>query len=242
MLLDKEVAIITGAGQGIGKSVALRFAKEGAIVILVGRTKSDLEDTNKKIIANNGQADVMAVDLRDSNHVDQLVDCVINKYGKIDILVNNAGISREFPFVEFPIDIWDEVIETNLRTVFLMTKAVLPFMLDRNKGNIVNVGSAAGVRGLPGSTAYSASKAAVIAFTQSLGDEIKSTNIRVNCICPGPVDTELFQKSEKRDYILSAGGDLFDPSTIANGILFLSSKLSGDMNSQVLVMRGFNRW
>ena len=171
-----------------------------------------------------------------------MVQAVIKKYQKIDILVNNAGISKEMPFLEMPIEVFDEIFEMNLRSVMLVMKAVLSYMAEQKSGNVVNIGSGAALRGLPGSAAYAASKAAVVCLTQAVGDEMRKDGIRINAICPGPVDTELFQKSERRDFILSAGGDLFQPSEVANAAVFLASDLSGCTNSQTLVMRGFNRW
>jgi len=131
-----------------------------------------------------------------------------------------------------------------MRSVMLMTKAVLPYMVEQKEGNIINIGSGAALRGLPGSVAYSASKAAVVCFTQALGDEIRrlESGIRVNAICPGPVDTEMFKKSERREFILQSGGDVFSTETVANGALFLASSMSGGMNSQILILRGINRW
>ena len=146
------------------------------------------------------------------------------------------------PFLDMPVEAFDEICETNLRSVMLMMKAVLPYMKEQKSGNVVNIGSGAAIRGLPGSAAYSVSKAGVICLTQAVGDEVRPFGIRINAICPGSVDTELFQKSERRNYILSAGGDLFKPETVANGVAFLASDLSEGMNSQVLIMRGFNRW
>jgi len=242
MLLKDKIAIVTGAGRGIGKAIAMKFAEEGSRVILVGRTEKSLKEVKKLIEENAGKADVCIVDVTNNDEVLKLVSHIAEKYSRIDILINNAGISREIPFVDMPIEIWDEIINTNLRSVMIMTKAVLTYMIDQKEGNIVNIGSGAAIRGLPGSTAYSASKAAVVCLTQALGDEIRPYGIRVNVLCPGPVDTELFQKSERRDYILSAGGDVFDPSTVANGVLFLASDLSKGMSSQILTMRGFNRW
>lgn len=168
----------------------------------------------------------------------------IAHFGKIDILVNNAGISKEMPLMEMPIEVFDEIMTTNMRSVMLVTKAILPHMVEKGYGRIINIGSGAALRGLPGSVAYSASKAAVVCFTQALGDEIRKVNqnIRINAICPGPVDTELFQKSERREFILQAGGDVFSTETVADGALFLASEMSKGVNSQVLVMRGFNRW
>ena len=143
-----------------------------------------------------------------------------------------------------PVSVFDEIMTTNMRSVMLVTKAILPHMVEQKGGSIINIGSGAALRGLPGSVAYSASKAAVVCFTQALGDEVRKVerNIRINAICPGPVDTELFQKSERRDFILAAGGDVFSTETMGDAALFLASDMSKGMNSQVLVLRGFNRW
>ncbi len=242
MVLKNKIALVTGAGRGIGKAIAMKFAEEKATVVLSGRNKEVLENTLREIESLGGDAFVVTGDLRDKEQVQSIVDTVMEKYGKLDILVNNAGISREMKLMDMSMDIWDEIVEVNLRTVVLMTKAVLPIFKQQGGGNIVNIASAAGLRGLPGSTAYASSKAAVICLSQALGDEMRPDNIRVNAICPGPVDTELFQKSERRQFILDAGGDLFQPEDIANGALYLASDLSKGMSSQVLTIRGFNRW
>ena len=242
MLLIGKTAVVTGAGSGIGKAVALKFADEGAVLCLLGRTESSLLETAHEIEARNGSCAVYRCDVTDAEQIARTVGQIEEAYGRIDILVNNAGISREQPLMDMPVEVFDEILTANLRSVMLMTKAVLPIMVAQGSGNIVNIGSGAALRGLPGSTAYSASKAGVVALTQALGDEVRPYGLRVNVLCPGPVDTELFRKSERRDFIIKAGGDLFDTETIANGVLFLASDLSKGMNSQTLVMRGFNRW
>lgn len=242
MLLDGKIALVTGAGRGIGKAVALKLASEGATALLVGRNLETLKLVEQEIQGAGGAADSFSCDVRDWASVQSLVETIIKKYGRIDILVNNAGISKEMPFLEMPIEVFDEICEMNLRSVMLVMKAVLPHMTEQKSGNIVNIGSGAALRGLPGSAAYAAAKAGVVCLTQAVGDEVRKDGVRVNVICPGPVDTEMFQKSERREFILAAGGDLFQPETVANGVLFLASELSEGMNSQTLVMRGFNRW
>ena len=244
MLLDNKTALITGAGRGIGKGIAKVFAKNGALVILSGRTKATLDEAAEEIRAEGGKAECIPCDVTDEAKVRKMTEEIIARFGRLDILVNNAGISREMPFTEMPIEVFDEIMTTNMRSVMLVTKAVLPHMIDQSYGRIINIASAAGLRGLPGSTAYSASKAAVICFTQSLGDEVRKVcrDIRINAICPGPVDTEMFQKSERREFILAAGGDVNSCETMGEAALFLASDMSGCMNSQVLNLRGFNRW
>ncbi|MDY3249061.1 MAG: SDR family oxidoreductase [Candidatus Choladocola sp.] len=242
MLLDNKIALITGASRGLGKAIAVKMAQEGAVAILVGRNQDTLKEVEAEITEAGGKADSFACDIRDWNKVQELVEKVISVYGRIDVLVNNAGISKEMPFLEMPIEVFDEICEMNLRSVMLMMKAVLPHMAEQKSGNVVNIGSGAALRGLPGSAAYATAKAGVVCLTQAVGDEVRPLGIRVNVICPGPVDTELFRKSERREFILQAGGDVFQPETVANGVVFLASDLSEGMNSQTLVMRGFNRW
>lgn len=243
MLKDK-IALITGASRGIGKGIALKFAQQGATILLVGRKMPGLEAAAEEIRALGGKADCFTADVAKEDDVTHLVDQVMAKYGRVDILVNNAGISKEMPLMEMPVSVFDEIMTTNMRSVMLVTKAILPHMVEQKGGSIINIGSGAALRGLPGSVAYSASKAAVVCFTQALGDEVRKVepSIRINAICPGPVDTELFQKSERRDFILAAGGDVFSTETMGDAALFLASDMSKGMNSQVLVLRGFNRW
>ena len=242
MLLKNKTALITGAGTGLGRAIACRFAQEGAFVILVGRTKQTLLETQDLIAQQGGDSAYYTADITSDEQVAELVSKVLSTFQHIDILVNNAGISKEYPLLDMPVSVWDEIYNTNLRSVMLLTKALLPSMAERRCGNIVNIGSGAALRGLPGSIAYSVSKAGVVCFTQTLGDEVRKYGIRVNVLCPGPVDTEMFQKSEVRNFILQAGSDIFSPETIANGVLFLASDLSEGMSSQTLTMRGFNRW
>lgn len=240
--LNGKVAIVTG-GRGLyGASISAGLCEMGATVIIASRNGEKCEEYAAELRSQGYSAKGLPLDLNDDASIRVLVETVIREYGKIDILVNNAGISKEMPFLDMPVEVFDEICETNLRSVMLMMKAVLPYMKEQKSGNVVNIGSGAAIRGLPGSAAYSVSKAGVICLTQAVGDEVRPFGIRINAICPGPVDTELFQKSERRNYILSAGGDLFKPETVANGVAFLASDLSEGMNSQVLIMRGFNRW
>lgn len=242
MLLKNKTAVITGAGSGLGRAIALCLAKEGASVILTGRTKQTLLDTRSAVEKAGGTAHFYTADLAKDSETEALAANILNDFGHIDILVNNAGISKEYDLLHMPVEVWDEIYTVNLRSVMLLTKAFLPSMVKRRSGNIVNIGSGAAIRGLPGSIAYAVSKAGVVCFTQTLGDEVRKYGIRTNVLCPGPVDTEMFQKSEAREFIMKAGGDIFSPETIANGVLYLASSLSEGMSSQTLTVRGFNRW
>lgn len=242
MLLYKKTALVTGAGSGLGRAISEKLASEGCTLFLVGRNRQHLEETCLSIRNSGGSAFYFSADLTDDTQLFSLSEEILSQYGCPDILVNNAGLSKEYTLLDMPVDVWDEIYNINLRSVMMLTKAFLPYMVDRRSGNIVNIGSGAALRGLPGSIAYAVSKAGVVCFTQTLGDEIRRYGLRTNVICPGPVDTEMFKQSDVRDYILSAGGDIFSPETVANAVLFLASDLSEGMNSQILTMRGFNRW
>lgn len=241
MLKDKT-ALVTGSGGGIGRAIALLFAREGAKVVLVGRTQSKIDETKDMVLSEGGEACSFPCSLENQSQVEAVSAEIMKLVGQVDILVNNAGVSREIPFQEMPFSVWQEMIDCNLYSAVLMTRAVLPGMLKRNSGCIINIASAAGMRGLPGSTAYSAAKAALIAFSQALGDELRLKGIRVNAICPGPVDTEMMKKSSVRDFLLKSGAALFEPEEVASSALFLASGMSGKMNSQILVTRDSNRW
>ena len=243
-LLEGKIALITGGSRGIGKGIALEYAKEGAVVCISGRNEGPLDEVAEEIRKLGAEAFCVTADVTSQEQVAQMVQTVLDRYGRIDILVNNAGISREMPLLEMPVEVFDEIMTANMRSVMLVTKCVLPHMIGQKYGRIINIGSGAALRGLPGSCAYSASKAAVVTFTQALGDEIRKVerNIRINAICPGPVDTEMFQKSERREFILAAGGDVSTVAEMGHAAVYLASDLSGVMNSQVLVLRGFNRW
>ena len=148
MLLQDKIAVVTGANRGLGKAVALRFAEEGAKVMLVGRNTEALQAVQKMIEAKGGAAEVFCADVTDPAAVDKMAAQIDQSHGRADILVNNAGISIEQPLNDMSIETWKQIIDTNLNSVAVVIKAFLPIMIRRNSGNIVNVGSGAGLRGL----------------------------------------------------------------------------------------------
>jgi NAD(P)-dependent dehydrogenase (short-subunit alcohol dehydrogenase family) len=241
MILKDKTAIITGAGQGIGRAIAECFAKEGARVALIGRTPDKLEETRKRIELQGGSAYVHACDLCVEDAVRDMISSVLQTFGSMDVLVNNAGMSCEQPLEKMPMELFDEIMRVNLRSAVMTSKYSLS-ALGQRKGSIVNIASCAGLRGLPGSCAYSAAKSALITFSQALGDEVRDMGIRVNVLCPGPVDTDMFKKSAVRDFLLASGNAVLEPEEIAQAALFLAGSQSGRMSSQVIVMRDKNRW
>jgi NAD(P)-dependent dehydrogenase (short-subunit alcohol dehydrogenase family) len=237
-----KTALITGGGKGIGKSIALTFAEQGANVVIASRTGANVQEAAREIDSAGGKCLPVEADVSNQADVNRLVEASQSAFGNVDILVNNAGVSKESTFMELSLSDWEEMLNINLMGAVYCTRAVLPEMRERREGAIINIASAAGMRGLPGSSAYSASKAAVIALTQSLGDEVGPDNIRVNVICPGPIKTDMLDQSAVKDFVIQNPNELLEPDAVAGVALFLASSLSGGMNSQVLVVRTKNRW
>lgn len=230
MKLKNKVAIITGAASGIGKATALLFAREGVKIVIADVDERNGKNVENLIKKNEGNAIFVRCDVSKNDDTKNLVSTAIKKYGKIDMLFNNAGIYKENCFLhELPEDLWDKTIDVNLKGIFLCSKYVIPHMREKG-GVIINNASELGIIAEPESPAYCASKAAVIHLTRAMALEYAKNNIRVNCVCPGPIDTPLLRKSfqnEKalRDYI--ENHTLFKrlgkPEEVAHVVLFLAS-------------------
>lgn len=242
MLLENKIALITGASRGIGRATAIALADEGALVVLLGRNEGTLQKVRSEIELMGGRADIEVCDLSDKEQIISAAQNVLQKYKRIDVLVNNAAISKELPFLDMTLDTFDELMRVDFHAPMLMMKEVLPSMVKNNSGAIVNVGAAVGERGGPGTSAYAAAKAALINLTRSVGEEVKRLGVRVNCVCPGPMNTELFRASSTCEYEMKRGGDFTRPETVANTILYLASDMSRGMNCQIVTVRGANRW
>ncbi|HZU69083.1 MAG TPA: SDR family oxidoreductase [Ktedonobacteraceae bacterium] len=228
MSIQDRIAIITGAGRGIGRATALRFAREGAQVVLFSRTASTLDEVEAEIAREGQSALVIAGDAAREEDVQHLFQKAMDAYGRVDILVNCAGIVAVRPFAEMDVATWDNVLAVNLRGTFLCCREAFRIMAGQHSGVIINLSSLSGVRGVekfPGLSAYNVSKAGVASLTEILAVEGKPYNIRVCAVSPGAVDTTMLRQAAPH---LKAG---MTPEDMAEILLFLAGdsgrKLSG---------------
>jgi len=243
VLLDNKVAVVTGASKGIGREIALVFAREGAQVVLAARNVEALESLAREITQNHGKEPLVApLNVSDEQSVEQLTDRVLDKYERIDILVNNAGVTRDGLLVRMPEEDWDEVLDTNLKGAFFAMKHVGKAMMRQRRGKIVNVASVVGLIGNPGQANYSASKAGIIALTKSAAKELASRNVLVNAIAPGFIDTDMTRslpdavKNEMLRVIpMKRFGTVQDVAKVA---LYLASDQSDYITGQVITVDG----
>ena len=242
-LLKGKTALITGASRGIGKAIALLYAREGADIAITNIVDDDeFRNAVKEIEALGVKAKGYVSNAAKFDDSQRVIDEIVKDFSKVDILVNNAGITRDTLLMRMTEDQWDTVIAVNLKSVFNLTKALIPVMLKQKNGSIINMSSVVGVSGNAGQSNYSASKAGIIGFTKSVAKEVGSRNIRCNAIAPGFIITEMTEKlSEdvKKEWInkipLKRGGI---PEDVANTALYLASDLSDYVTGQTIHVCG----
>lgn len=193
--LKGKTAIVTGAGRGIGKAIALGLAKEGVNVGILARSEGTLKATANEISALDVKVAYASADVSSSDEVKQAIDHLHAELGSADILINNAGIGAFSPMMEMDPADWKQIIDINLMGTYYVTHAVLPQLIEKNAGDIINVASTSGLNGSPGSSAYSASKFGVIGLTESLAQEVRRNNIRVTALTPSTVATDLVKNT-----------------------------------------------
>jgi 3-oxoacyl-[acyl-carrier protein] reductase len=191
--LNGRMALVTGGGRGIGRAIVLAFAREGAAVAVLDLQEELAQKAAKEAAELGVKSVATAADVGEEAQVNTAIGRVASALGRIDILVNNAGIDTTSRVVDMPTEMWDDMIRVNLRSIFLCTRAVLPGMMQRKWGRIINTSSQLAHKGAADMAHYSAAKAGVLGFTRSLAYEVARDGITVNAICPGPVDTELFR-------------------------------------------------
>ena len=197
--LKNKNALITGAGKGIGKAVAIALAKEGVNVILLARTQSDLDEVAQEVKAHGVKALTVIADVADINSVNTAVEKAFSEFKTIDILINNAGIAAFGKFLELEPKDWENIIQVNLMGTYYVTRAILPNMIERKTGDIINISSTAGLNGNALTSAYSASKFAVLGLTDSLMQEVRKYNIRVTALTPSTVATKMAKELKLTD-------------------------------------------
>jgi 3-oxoacyl-[acyl-carrier protein] reductase len=240
--LENQIAVVTGAGRGIGRAIALKFASEGADVVCVSRTAENSEKVAGEVRALSRKAWALAVDVSDAAAVNAAAEKILADCGKVDILVNNAGVTRDGLLMRMSDADWDAVLNTNLKGAFLFTKAFTRSFVKQRSGRIINVASIIGLIGNAGQANYAASKAGLIGFTQSIAKELGSRGITVNALAPGFIETDMTAalsaelKAEllKRIPLNSLG----QPEDIAHAALYLASAGARYVTGQVLTVDG----
>lgn len=242
LLLENQVAIVTGGTAGIGKAIALCFADQGATVFIFGTNT----ERGHSVVANaqgaHGSVRFLQVDVCHKEQIDAAFAQILAACGRIDILVNNAGIAKDTLLLRMKEEEWTKVIDVNLKSCFYTCQAVVKPFLKAKKGKIINVSSIVGLIGNAGQTNYAASKAGLIGFSKSLAKELASRNITVNCIAPGFIDTHMTQAMSEEKMSEAAKhiplGRIGKPEEIAASVLFLASHMADYITGQVLVVDG----
>ncbi|RMF85957.1 MAG: SDR family oxidoreductase [Nitrospinota bacterium] len=253
MRLKDKVAVITGGGRGIGRAIALAFAREGADVLVTARTATEIEQVAAEVKALGRRGVALPVDLSQRNAVPAFLEQVFSHFPSVHILVNNAGIGsgqNPKPIMEFDDAFWDLTLFLNLTVPYLLTKAFLPKMVEQGWGRIINISSVAGKRGFPYGSAYSASKHGLIGLTRTAALEVAATGVTVNAICPGPIRTAMLAKRlqfeaerlgmtvEEVERTRNPIQRLLEPEEVAALAVYLASEEAGGMTGQSLTIAG----
>lgn len=228
--LENQVALVTGAGRGIGKSISFHLAGLGAQLALCARSQKELDALSREISATGGKATAMPCDVSDLVSVQDLATAVEKTHGRLDILVNNAGVgSFASPLHELTPEAWEKILNTNLRGVFYCIRAFAPLMIRQGGGHVVNISSLAGKNALPNGAAYAASKWGLNGLSYSVAEELRGKNIRVSVVCPGSVDTDLGPHEGKNT------SRMLKPDDVAHVVGMLVTQAPQSFVSEVLI-------
>jgi 3-oxoacyl-[acyl-carrier protein] reductase len=240
--LANQIAVVTGAGRGIGRAIALKFAAEGADIVCVSRTAENSEKVALEIRALGRRAWAWAVDVVDARAVAEAGEKILAQTGRVDVLVNNAGVTRDGLLMRMSVEDWDMVLDTNLRGAFLFTKAFARTFLKQRSGRIINVASVIGLIGNAGQSNYASSKAALIGFTKSVARELASRGITANALAPGFIETDMtaaIGEEMRQELLGKIPLNCFgQPEDIALAALYLAGPAARYVTGQVLVVDG----
>ena len=239
---EKRVAIVTGASRGIGRAIAEHLAKGGCHVVCVARSEGKLGETVQAIEAAGGSAEAKTCDVSQPESITSMIDAVADAHGRIDVLVNNAGITRDTLLLRMDDEMFDEVINTNLKSVFVATKAAARYLMRSKSGRIINIGSVSGVVGNKGQANYAASKSALHGFTKTVAKELAGKGVTANVIAPGFVATDmtdaLGEKMMDEVKKLIPLGRVGETDDIASAVAFVASEQAGYLTGQVICVDG----
>ena len=242
MTLANQVALVTGASRGIGRSIALKLASEGAFVIATATSESGASATVEAIAAQGGKGRAVKLDVSRADEVEALFQAIVAEQGRLDILVNNAGITKDGLLMRMKEEEWDSVLDTNLKGAFLCTKAAAKVMARARYGRIVNISSVVGEMGNPGQLNYCASKAGMFGMTKSAARELAKRNVTVNAVAPGFIETDMTAvlPEKAREALLQQIPleRLGSPEDVANAVYFLVSPLASYITGHVLSVNG----
>ena len=240
--LSNKIAIVTGASQGIGETIAIEMAKSGATVFCLARNKEALDTTIKKITENGGKATAFSCDISNNDDFKAIILNIVKEYGSIDILVNNAGITKDNLLMRMSDDQWDDVLNINLKGSFTCIRSVIKHMMKKKFGRIINITSIVGITGNAGQANYAASKSGLIGLTKSIAKEVASRGITANCVAPGWIETSMTDQlsTEVKNKFLSQipAGKIGQSKDIANAVIFLASDEAEYITGQTITVDG----